>query len=293
MEGGRLIRRGMKGIELVEGVNHIITVTTDFGGTFYQGILEGAIYSVNPAARVVNVSRYVRPHDVQGAAFIMKTTLPHYPYSVHLGVVFPTFGTPGARNIVVQCKRGIVVGPDNGILIPAAKRLGLEAVYEISNPRFWLSAPSAAFLADDFYGPLAAYLSMGLRPKELGPQIYEWNEMEEPKFRVNGTDMEGEIVYIDNFGNIITNIPGREVARVARYNEVLRIELNGRSLRLPLLKSYGYAPKGGMLATLNSNGLLEIAAYCDSASRLLEIDEYVPVRLRSPKEARVLESLTT
>lgn len=273
-------------------VNHLITMTTDFGGTHYQGILEGVIHSLNPEARVVSITRYVRPQDTRGAAFVMKATLPFYLYGIHLGIVFPTVGTPGSRSIVVRCERGILLGPDNGILMPAARELGLEAVYEVSNPRYWLSTPSNTFLAVEIYAPLAAYLSMGLSPEEVGPQIDQWAEMEETHYTTSGASLEGEVVYIDNFGNIITNIPSREVARVAGYNDLLEVEVDGRSLRLPLLKSYGYAPKGGILATVNSNGFLEIAAYCDSASRLLGVEDYGKVRMRLAQRKEVLKAVS-
>ncbi len=129
------------------------------------------------------------------------------------------------------------------------------------------------------YGSLAAYLSRGLNPKKLGPRIYGWVELEEPGYRRRGDGLEGDVLTVDHFGNIITSIPGREVAKLAGYTDLLEVEVDGRSIRLPLLKSYGYAPKGSVLATLNRNGMLEIAAYCDSASRLLRVEEPTRVRI--------------
>lgn len=267
-------------------------MTTDFGGTHYEGILLGVIRSINPEARVVRVVQHIRPQDVRGAAFVMKTALPFYPYGVHMGIVFPTVGTPGSRSIVVQCERGILIGPDNGILMPAARELGLEAVYEVSNPRYWLSTPSNTFLALEIYAPLAAYLSMDLEPSRVGPEIQDWTEMEEPRYRCKGSRLEGEIVFIDHFGNIITNIPGRDVSKLAGYNDLLEIRLDGMTLRLPLLKSYGYAPRGELLATLNSSGLLEIAAFCDSASRIMGVDDYGPVSVAAVAPRATVEALS-
>lgn len=267
--------------------NHPIAVTTDFGGSHYQGILEGVIYSINPHARLVTVSQRIRPHDVREASYVMKSVAPYYPFSVHLGIVFPTVGTPGSRSIVAQCRRGILVGPDNGVLMPAAQELGLDAVYEVSSPLRWLSTPSNAFSAVEVYGSLAAYLSKGLNPRKLGPRIYGYVELENPEYRASDDGLEGEILTIDNFGNIITSIPGREVARLAHYNDLLEVQVNDRSVRLPLLKSYGYAPKGGVLATLNRDGMLEIAAYCDSASKLLRVEEPTHVRVMLVKSDTV------
>jgi S-adenosylmethionine hydrolase len=287
-----LFRRWRKAARFNKGSNHIITLTTDFGGSHYEGILKAVIQSLNPDARVLTVAHDIRPQDVRGAAFVMKTTLPFYPYGIHMGIVFPTVGTPGSRSIVVQCERGILIGPDNGILMPAARELGLEAVYEVSNPRYWLSTPSSTFLALEIYAPLAAYLSMGLSPSKVGPEIDQWAEMEEPHYRASGSTLEGEIVYIDNFGNIITNIPSRDVSRLAGYRDILEVQLNGQSLRLPLLKSYGYARKSGLLATLNSSGLLEIAAFCDSASRMLGVEDYGRVSVRPVRQKATLEALS-
>ncbi len=261
------------------GVNHPITLTTDFGGSHYQGILQGIIYSINPKACLIAVSHRIRPQDVVAGAFALKSAAPYYPYSIHLGLVFPTVRTPGSRDIVVRCRRGILVGPDNGLLMPAARELGLDEVYEVSSPLRWLSTPSNAFSAVEVYGSLAAYLSRGLNPKKLGPRIYGWVELEEPGYRRRGDGLEGDVLTVDHFGNIITSIPGREVAKLAGYTDLLEVEVDGRSIRLPLLKSYGYAPKGSVLATLNRNGMLEIAAYCDSASRLLRVEEPTRVRI--------------
>ncbi len=261
-----------------KGTNHPITITTDFGGSHYQGILEGVVYSINPQARLVTLSHRVRPQDVREAAFVMKTAVPYHPYGVHLGVVFPTVGTPGSRSIAIRCRRGVLVGPDNGILMPAARELGLDAVYEVSSPLRWLTTPSNAFSAVEVYGSLAAYLSMGLNPRKLGPRIYGYVEWKEPEYRASEEGLEGEVLTIDHFGNILTSIPGREVARFAHYNDLVEVEMDGKSVKLPLLKSYGYAPRGSVLVKLNRTGMLEIAANCDNASRLLKVE--APCRIR-------------
>ncbi len=283
----------LKPARRASGRNLVITITTDFGGTHYQGVIQGIIYSVNPQAKIVTITQDVRPQDIRGAAFVMRATLPFYPYGVHLGLVFPTVGLLGAKNIVVRCKRGILIGPDNGILMPAARELGLETVYEVSNPRFWPSPSYNTFPAVDTCAPLAAYLSMGLRPEEVvGPKVETWVDMQEPAYRQDGEALEGEIIFADIFGNLITNIPSRDVAKLASYGDVLEVECEGKSVKLPLLKRSGSAPKGGILATLNSYGLLEIAAYCDSASRVLEVENYAAIKVsRVKREEELLEGL--
>ncbi|MFQ5838312.1 MAG: S-adenosyl-l-methionine hydroxide adenosyltransferase family protein [Thermoplasmata archaeon] len=268
----------------------IITTTTDFAGGHHEAILKGIIYSINPRARVISVTSHIRPQDVRQASFIMKAALPFYSYGIHLGIVLPNVDTPGSRSLVVQCKRGILLGPDNGILMPAARELRLKAVYEVSRPQRWLSTPSNLFSAVDIYASLAAHLSTGLRPKEVGSRVEVWVEMDEPRCILADHVLEGEVVFIDSFGNIVTSIPSREVARLAGYNDLLEVELDGQSLRLPLLKSYGYASKGSLLATLNREGLLEIAAYCDNASRLLGMEPYRRVRVRAAQVEEVAEA---
>lgn len=259
--------------------NHVITLTTDFGTGPDPGALLGVIHAINSKARVATISHGIRPHQVREAAHVLRTTAPYYPYAVHVGIVFPTVGTPHARSLVVACRRGLLVGPDNGILMPAARELELEAVYEVSSPERWLSTPSNAFSAVETYGSLAAYLSRGLPPHVVGPPVYGYIELEPPKYVAAEEGLEGEIITIDPFGNLITSIPGRAIAPFAGYNDLLELVMDGRSVRLPLLKSYGYAPKGSILATLNRHGMLAIAAYCDSAARLLEVETLTSLRV--------------
>ncbi len=164
--------------------------------------------------------------------------------------------------------------------MPAARELGLRAVYEASNPAFGLSTPSNTHMAVEACAPLAAQLSMGLSPEEVGLEVREWVEMDVPRLAVNGESLEGETVFIDNLGNIVTNIPGRDLAKLAGYNDLLEVQISGKSVRLPLLKTANSIPKGEMYATLNSYGLLELSAHRHSASRQLSIEDYGAVRVR-------------
>ncbi len=132
------------------------------------------ICRLNPEASVVSLAQRVSGDDLHPVSSAMRRLLRLCPSGVHLGILCsdPSYRRP--RDIVIQCKRGILLGPDNGILLPAARELGLDAVYEVSSRSPWLSTPSSTISAVEVYGSLAAYLSMGLEPEKVGPRVGQW-----------------------------------------------------------------------------------------------------------------------
>ena len=160
----------------------------------------------------MDVSHGVDKFNVRMGAFMLASAAPYFPKgTIHLAVVDPGVGTE-RRAILVQTKQGFFVGPDNGVLMLAAQAQGIEHVYELANPKFMLRRVSCTFHGRDIFAPAAAYLDKGVDPKEFGPEI---TDAVAPKFAAverKDSSLFGEVLHVDGFGNVITNIAQNEVS---------------------------------------------------------------------------------
>lgn len=174
----------------------------------------------------------------------------------------------------------MLVGPDNGLLIPAAERLGIDRVYEISSKKFLSKRASNVFHGRDIFAPVAAYLSKGVKPSEMGTEVDKYVPFEQGSVTVREDRLEGRIIYIDQFGNLITNIPARFFTDM-KWGEKVNVRLGGRTMALRFLQSYGFADAGELLLTISSFNLLEIAINKENASQKLSAvaDQNVSVML--------------
>jgi len=238
----------------------IVSLLTDFGyADTYVGQMKASLLSVAPAVTLVDVTHAVPPQDVFGGAFLLWTAVAAFPPgTVHVAVVDPGVGSE-RRAIAARAARGdTFVGPDNGVLVPALELLGgcTEAV-ELRQPRYWRPQPSATFHGRDIFAPVAGHVSLGLPLRELGPRV----ELARP-FELNvAAGSLGEVVYVDGYGNLVTNIPAERLP--PRYE----VALGGR--RIKQQRYYAAAQPGEPLALVGSSGLLEIAVRNDSAAAAL------------------------
>ena len=251
----------------------VITLTTDFGlRDPYVASMKGVILSICPEARVVDISHEVPKFDVRAGALIMAQAAPWFPAgTVHVGVVDPGVGT-ARRAIVVVSEHYVFVGPDNGLLMLAAKRDGLRTVYAIENEELMLDKISRTFHGRDIFAPVAARIASGLEPSEVGPEVgdYVMPSFAEP--RIEGPRALGEVMYIDGFGNIITNISEEFLAKLGLGDgSYLRIRIGDEDLELRLCSAYGEAGPGELLAIVDSWGMLEIAINLGNAARELGV----------------------
>ncbi len=248
-------------------VKGIIALLTDFGQDDpYVGIVKGVIYSLNPDAKVVDITHSISKFNVKQGAFLLYHAVDYFPPgTVYLACVDPGVGTE-RKCIIVKSEKGLFVGPDNGLLIPAAKKLGLKAVYEVKAP-----PSSYTFHARDIFAPVAAKLSMGVKPASIGTKVRGYVDMELPKPVKTANSMVGEVVYIDSFGNVVTNIPGEQVFKEGfTYGDLVEITVGKRKLKVRLLKSYGWAKSGELIALIDSFGMLELGVNMGSASSTLK-----------------------
>jgi S-adenosylmethionine hydrolase len=241
----------------------MITLTSDFGlKDTYVAEMKGVILSINSKTTIVDITHGIEKFDIRTGAFILASVVPYFPKgTVHIVVVDPGVGT-NRRSILVESKQGFFVGPDNGVLMLAAQKLGIEHTFELNNPKFMLPKISSTFHGRDVFAPAATYLDMGMKPSEFGPEISDAINPEFVKVeKINGS-FTGEVLYIDGFGNIITNITQKEVAGA----KSVKVKFPNFSLALSFKKTYSEAKFQEPIALFGSHGFLEIALNQDNAA---------------------------
>jgi S-adenosylmethionine hydrolase len=246
----------------------MITLTSDFGlKDPYVAEMKGVILTINPKAQIIDITHDVEKFNIRNGAFILASVAPYFPKgTVHLAVVDPSVGTR-RRAILVQTRQVFFVGPDNGVLILAAKNQGIEHVHELTNPKFMLPNVSSTFHGRDVFAPVAAYLDMGVKPSEFGAEITDINTPEFASVKRKNGSLIGEVLHLDGFGNIITNICQQEIARA----EKVKIKLQNLSLKLPFVKTYAQTKPPQPIALIGSHGFLEIALNQASAAEKFRV----------------------
>ncbi len=236
----------------------MITLTSDFGlKDPYVAEMKGVILTINPKATLIDITHEVEKFNIRMAAFMLASVAPYFPQgTVHLAVVDPEVGTQ-RRSILIQTKKSFFVGPDNGILILAAQSQGIEHINHLTNPKLMLPQISSTFHGRDIFAPAAAHLDKGVPPSEFGPEI---NNPINPEFTIikrTNSSLIGEVMHIDGFGNIITNINEKDM--VQNNAEKVNVELPNISLKLTLGKTYAQSKPKETIALIGSHDFLEIA----------------------------------
>ena len=246
--------------------NKITTLTTDFGlKDPYVAEMKGTILSICPNTTIVDVTHEIAKFNTRMGAYVLASAAQYFPKnSVHVVVVDPGVGT-NRRPIVIKTTQGFFVGPDNGILVLAAEKQGMICIHELSNPQFMLPKISNTFHGRDIFAPAAAHLLNGVKPAELGPKISEAVKYGFAKVTLRNGVLVGEVLHVDGFGNIITNINEKEAAQNNLKGEI-SVELSGHQLKLKLSKSYGETEHEEPLALIGSHGFLEISLNQNSAA---------------------------
>ena len=265
----------------------LVTLTTDFGlRDWYVGVLKGVMAGLCPALRFIDLSHDIEPQDVAGGAFLLAEAAPWFPPgTVHLAVVDPGVGSTRAAVIVIAGGQALV-GPDNGILAPAAARLGGGAWRRLEN-RAWRREPlSQTFHGRDLFAPAAARLAAGAPPAEAGPPhsgpvSCAWPEPRE----VRPGLWQGEILYIDRFGNAITSFRPEALGISARG--AVSIAFDGGGVE-GLAACYAELAPDRPGALVGSCGLIEIALRGGAAAAALGLRRGSSVDLAWPPSAPVV-----
>ncbi len=254
---------------------NIVTVTTDFGSRDpFAAILKGVIAGRAPTARVIDVTHGVPPHDVLAGALILRHTVPYFPpRTIHLVVVDPGVGGE-RRTLCVETTRALLVGPDNGVLSLAAPRAEIRRIIHVTEERFFLAPRSATFHGRDVFAPVAAALAAGTPPERLGAEVPDLHRLQLPRVAREPHALRGQVIYVDHFGNLVSNVSEAELdglASVAPKIAIGTVRLHG------LASSYSAVERGQPLAVINSWGLVEIAVREGSARERLGVTVGEPV----------------
>ncbi len=244
----------------------LITLTTDFGHQdAFAGIMKGVIAGINPKAQVVDLTHGIPAQDVMAAALSLRHAIGYFPRgTIHVAVVDP--GVGGARKpMSIEADGNYFVGPDNGIFSLALEGKTLTSIIHLSNPAYHLHPTSTTFHGRDIFAPVAAHLSLGVPPAEFGESENFFVRLALPKVVRGKREIDGEIVYIDGYGNLFTNVSEHDLTRLPSSG--LAIVMG--SVRVKgLAPSYASAGAGDFIALVNSWGVLEISVYKGSARRL-------------------------
>jgi S-adenosylmethionine hydrolase len=248
----------------------IITLTTDFGTRdWYVAAMKGVILSINPDAQVVDLTHDIESHNVLECALFLRGSTGYFPSgSIHVVVVDPGVGT-GRRPLCVKTADGYYFAPDNGVLslvVPGEKQLNAVA---IENAVYLRSTISATFHGRDVFAPAAAHVSLGVHITDLGPEVDDIARLDIPlPESVDAGVVEAEVIHIDRFGNVITNLDRMAWEDLTGAHDDVGAEVVCGSVTLtPISKTYGDVPSGAPLALWGSSGLLEISVNQGDAAK--------------------------
>ena len=267
--------------------NKLITLTTDFGlRDQYVGAMKGALLKVNPGARIIDISHMIGAQDTLGAAFILQEAYCWFPdASVHVAVIDPGVGGERAP-IIIETKRYTFVGPDNGIFSLALQGEEIVRVIRITEREYFPGPVSSTFHGRDIFAPVAGHLSLGVEAELMGEpiQIDGIKKITLPEPLLEEDSITGEVIRIDNFGNLITNIPGNLIDTAFAFDafpgrDQLIVRVKEREIRGILDTYVQSAGRGALCVVTGSTGLIEIALNMGSAADELrsEIGDKVTV----------------
>ena len=261
----------------------LLVFTTDFGlADPYAGVMKGVVLSINPAARFIDLTHQISPQDILHGSFLLGVSYRYFPVdAIHIVVVDPGVGT-SRRPVLLRTPHGSFVAPDNGVLSQVLARYtdnmpgqpgavavpaGLSA-YHLTNEDYWRHPVSATFHGRDVFAPVAAHLSLGARPQDLGEPVDElvWRPIPEPHATVGGID--GVVLFQDVYGNLTTNIRGDALAGWGEVSVTIKGE------HIPGLSRTFYDPAArpgprGLVALIGSHGYLEVVRPGGNAAETL------------------------
>lgn len=244
----------------------IITLTTNFGTKDgYVGAVKGVIKRINPEVEMVDVTHQIEPFDVLGAAFALNNFYRYFPKkTIHMMVVDPGVGS-SRQPLLIRSEDFLFVGPDNGVFSFVYQNEGITEIILLSNKKYFLAELSSTFHARDVFAPVAAYLSLGIDIKEFGSTAKECFKLIIPEPKSSKKGLSGEIIHIDGFGNLVTNIG----AELLLDKKIAKIVMGKKQIKR-IARSYFDIPGKEVGALVGSSGFLEIAINQGSAQKILK-----------------------
>lgn len=257
----------------------IITLMTDFGiKDGNVGVMKGVILGIAPQAQIVDISHLISPQNIGEAALILARSAPYFPSgTIHVAVIDPGVGTQ-RRPLAASLGEQFYVGPDNGtltLLLEAAESKGETTSFvHLDRPQYWLPQVSHVFHGRDIFAPAAAHLAAGVPLQALGTPLDDPVRLFLPRPLRTKTGWRGEVIHIDHFGNISTNLRSEHLQDLSRAS----VHLRGTRVA-QMVKTFGERPPGTLVALFGSTGSLIISVVNGSAAALLGVQIGDPVEV--------------
>jgi S-adenosylmethionine hydrolase len=253
----------------------VISLMTDFGlKDGNVGVMKGVIWSIAPETQISDLSHLITPQNVREAALILARSAPYFPEnSIHVVVVDPGVGTsrrPMAAKIGVQ----YYVGPDNGtitLLLERAEKEGWAAEFvDLNKPEYWLPNVSYVFHGRDIFAPAAAHIAIGVPLKDMGTPFDDPVKLELPKPEKTADGWKGEVIHIDHFGNVASNIRIETLGEALKEMDKISVRLGGVEID-GLVNTFGEGAVGELVALMGSTGNLIVSVVNGSAAARLNV----------------------
>jgi S-adenosylmethionine hydrolase len=246
-------------------MNRTIALLTDFGQSdWFVASMKGVILSVNPRAVIVDINHNIPSGGISAAAFNLLTCHLSFPKgTIFVAVVDPGVGSSRAA-IAAKAGPYFFLGPDNGLLSPVIDNYCKPQFRVLINPKYLRKKVSLTFHGRDIFAPAAAHLSKGVAFEKLGPRIKDIVRLSMPMVCEKGKQIAGSVIYIDHYGNAITNVPSSLITRRTKH-----VFIKGR--KIPLLSCYADADEGEPLAVTGSCGFVEISVNKGNAAKMMKL----------------------
>jgi S-adenosyl-L-methionine hydrolase (adenosine-forming) len=253
----------------------VISLTTDFGiKDGNVGVMKGVIWSISPSAQISDLSHMIAPQNVREAALIFARSAPYFPEnSVHVIVVDPGVGT-ARRPMAARIGSQYYVGPDNGtitLLLERAEKEGWSTEFiHLNNPAYWLPDVSYVFHGRDIFAPAAAHISAGVPLVNMGTPFQDPVRLDLPKPQKTASGWTGEVIHIDHFGNVASNIRSETLGEALIEVNKITVRVGGENIR-GLVHTFGERPEGELIALMGSTGNLVVSVVNGSAAARLNV----------------------
>jgi hypothetical protein len=250
-------------------MRHPITLITDYGlREYFVGAMKGSILSINPEVDIIDISHLVSSHDILEAAFTLRCTYFAFPpRTIHVVVVDPGVGSK-RRAILVSTENYYFVGPDNGVFSLIYDNEEVSRVISITSEHYFRRPVSDTFHGRDVFGPVAAWLARGIEIAKFGEDISDYVKLTPPKpKKAADRVVQGMVLHIDKFGNLITNILAKELEKLGRPG---KFTVAGKEVP-QLVRNYAEGNPGEPFALVGSAGFYEIGVQKNSAAKLMQV----------------------
>jgi S-adenosylmethionine hydrolase len=246
----------------------LITLTTDFGSKDpFVGIMKGVIVSINPSVKIIDITHNISPQSILEAAYTLEMSYASFPHkTIHVAVVDPGVGS-ARRPLIVATDYHYFVGPDNGVFSHVYRMAESLTVIHVTAEHYFLPGRSATFHGRDIFAPVAAWLSKGIDIERFGDPVSDYIILQEPELIMSSNNVvEGEVVYIDRFGNLMTNIPAKKINVSGSGEPRDRSKVTVRDRDVPMKRYYSEAGDKELCSLINSFGYLELFVNGGNAS---------------------------